>query len=266
MIEIKFLGSGGHGVVLAANILANAAVKSGHQSQSFASYGALRRGGMVESYVRIDDKPIILHCKVYQPNFLVLMDETFFNDLEFIAGVQEGGSVLINSERSADSFTPSMNFQIITVDCNRIAAMNGVVLPSGVPVINTTILGAVVGLLQEIGISDLLQSIKEGDIPASDKNIDAATEAYNSVKDREYSGELSETEVGEVFAISKELYPSFIHEQCNMCGICYIFCPEVAIKIENKTSLLTLDRDLCKKCGICVKECPRDAILLKGES
>ncbi len=48
MIEIMFKGEGGHGSVVAAKLLAQAAAESRFQAQSFASYGALRRGGKVE--------------------------------------------------------------------------------------------------------------------------------------------------------------------------------------------------------------------------
>ena len=58
MIEIEFIGTGGHGSVVAAKLLSDAAVKAGYNSQSFSSYGALRRGGKVESYVRLAEGAI----------------------------------------------------------------------------------------------------------------------------------------------------------------------------------------------------------------
>ncbi|MGZ3494090.1 MAG: 2-oxoacid:acceptor oxidoreductase family protein, partial [Thermodesulfobacteriota bacterium] len=61
MIEIRIHGTGGQGVVVAAKLLADAAAKSGYKSQCFSAYGVERRGGSVESYVRISDKDIAIH-------------------------------------------------------------------------------------------------------------------------------------------------------------------------------------------------------------
>ncbi len=49
---------------------------------------------------------------------------------------------------------------------------------------------------------------------------------------------------------------------CNSCGICYIFCPDMAVeKVDNRYQL---NMDYCKGCGICVKECPARAMVMEG--
>jgi len=49
-------------------------------------------------------------------------------------------------------------------------------------------------------------------------------------------------------------------KKCTSCMICYLFCPDLAIRIvEGKPRL---DLDYCKGCGICEVECPEDAVII----
>ncbi len=80
MIQMRIHGTGGQGVVVAAKLLADAAAKSGYQSQCFSAYGAERRGGSVESYVRISDQRIVIHSKLYDPEYLIVMDENLIKN------------------------------------------------------------------------------------------------------------------------------------------------------------------------------------------
>lgn len=50
---------------------------------------------------------------------------------------------------------------------------------------------------------------------------------------------------------------------CNGCDNCRIFCPEVAVLLDNRRRI---DLDYCKGCGICVTECPRNAMALEKEA
>jgi Pyruvate/2-oxoacid:ferredoxin oxidoreductase delta subunit len=50
---------------------------------------------------------------------------------------------------------------------------------------------------------------------------------------------------------------------CNACDNCRIFCPEIAVILQNAERRINLD--YCKGCGICVFECPRNAMDLEEE-
>ena len=50
---------------------------------------------------------------------------------------------------------------------------------------------------------------------------------------------------------------------CNSCGICYLYCPDLAVVIANGRFEFNLD--YCKGCGICVNECPARALEMKEE-
>jgi pyruvate ferredoxin oxidoreductase delta subunit len=44
-------------------------------------------------------------------------------------------------------------------------------------------------------------------------------------------------------------------EKCTNCLICWIYCPDSAILVENE-KVVGFDLRYCKGCGICAKECP----------
>ncbi len=264
MFEIKFIGSGGHGVVVAGKILADAAAKSGHKSQSFASYGGLRRGGRVESFVRIDQKRILLHSKIYAADCVVLMDEGFAKSVDSVAGsVKKGGLILLNTGKPPSAFPHLLEYRLCTVDANRIAAENRLLMGSGMPVINTTMLGAIIGLIGLVRFEDLSQAIMEGGVPSAGNNVTAAKEAYVCIR----KGDAAEAPIlpGTTETVSAffQSYPVFSPERCNRCGICWMYCPDVAIRFEGGHGKPTVDLGLCKGCGICAVECPRKAVSLR---
>jgi pyruvate ferredoxin oxidoreductase delta subunit len=49
--------------------------------------------------------------------------------------------------------------------------------------------------------------------------------------------------------------PKFIEENCIQCLYCWIFCPDMAVRLEN-SKMVGFDFEFCKGCGICALECP----------
>ena len=268
LIEIRFHGLGGHGAVVASKFLADAASMSGNQAQSFASYGALRRGGKVESYVRISDNPIRPHCKMYKPDWVILMDESLTEDDAVLSGLKNQGKVLINSPRPAASFRALNRFCVYTVDAYGIAEDQGLVLPGGMPVINTTLLGALVKLLEPVRMEDLKEVIVRS-TPKAEKNIECAELGHQQVVSLSIASEPAESAVNTPYSptTSSEKYPVYIPDKmthCSRCQICYIVCPSLAIGFQKDPFALHLNKKICTQCGICIEECPREAILWGG--
>ena len=79
MIEIEFIGTGGQGSVVAGRLLADAAARAGYKTQAFSAYGAQRRGGNVESYVRLSSDTIRNHSKIYGADLVILMDKALLD-------------------------------------------------------------------------------------------------------------------------------------------------------------------------------------------
>ena len=52
-------------------------------------------------------------------------------------------------------------------------------------------------------------------------------------------------------------------EKCKQCGICELYCPDSAVRVEDDQYVI--DLSYCKGCGICEYECPEDAIRMVDE-
>jgi len=53
-------------------------------------------------------------------------------------------------------------------------------------------------------------------------------------------------------------------KRCTKCGMCWIFCPEGAIK-KNADGTFDIDLTYCKGCGICNRACAVKAITMVKE-
>ena len=59
--------------------------------------------------------------------------------------------------------------------------------------------------------------------------------------------------------------PVIDQSKCIKCGICYGFCPDACIKL-NERGEFEVDLFYCKGCGICARECWDRAITMKEET
>ena len=62
----------------------------------------------------------------------------------------------------------------------------------------------------------------------------------------------------------RSLKPIVDASKCIKCGICWSFCPDIAIKIDKDKGAL-IDLEHCKGCGICAQTCPVKCIVMKKE-
>jgi pyruvate ferredoxin oxidoreductase delta subunit len=58
--------------------------------------------------------------------------------------------------------------------------------------------------------------------------------------------------------------PIIDREKCNKCGLCWLYCPDAAIKLL-EDGYYGADLFYCKGCGICAKVCAREAITMIEE-
>jgi pyruvate ferredoxin oxidoreductase delta subunit len=61
--------------------------------------------------------------------------------------------------------------------------------------------------------------------------------------------------------------PIWDAEKCTSCLLCWIFCPDSSILVEDG-KVIGIDYEHCKGCGICAAECPPrvNAIEMKPEA
>lgn len=156
MKEIRIHGRGGHGSVVAAELLARAAFKSGLYSQSFPDFGGERRGAPVQAFCRVDNSEIQLRCKIISPDYLIVMDASLMNIIDVFSGLKKGGTVLINSQKNPDELgITSGEFNIYTFPATEIA-----IEILGRPVMNTAMIGSFAALTRIFTLDSLRQAIE----------------------------------------------------------------------------------------------------------
>lgn len=102
-VEIRWHGRGGQGAKTACLLLADVAFNSGKQVQGFPEYGPERMGAPITAYNRISDTENRIHSNIYNPDFVVVVDETLLNTVDVTAGLKENGAIIVNSKRSIRS-------------------------------------------------------------------------------------------------------------------------------------------------------------------
>jgi len=103
MYAVRIHGRGGQGVVTAAELLSLAAFLEGRHAQAFPSFGSERTGAPVVSFCRIDDREIRLREPIAAPDALIVQDPTLLHQVGVFGGLVPGGTVLLNSSRSAEA-------------------------------------------------------------------------------------------------------------------------------------------------------------------
>jgi pyruvate ferredoxin oxidoreductase gamma subunit len=119
MIEIRWHGRGGQGAKTAALLLADAAFETGLYVQGFPEYGPERMGAPITAYNRLSDTPIRVHSNIYDPDMVVVVDETLLKSVDVTAGLKSGGKLLINSNRQPEDILaefPALDGEIYVID------------------------------------------------------------------------------------------------------------------------------------------------------
>jgi len=159
--EIRFHGRGGQGAVILAQLTAKAAFLEGKWPQAMVFFGAERRGAPVEAFARISDREILVRSKVYEPDYVVVLDPSLFEALDLTQGLREGGSLLVNSAKKlkfSESFL-SRN-RVCYVDATGIALELNLIV-AGQPVVNTAMLGAFAKTTGEIRLESAEKVVRE---------------------------------------------------------------------------------------------------------
>ncbi|WP_048147747.1 pyruvate/ketoisovalerate ferredoxin oxidoreductase subunit gamma [Palaeococcus ferrophilus] len=181
MMEIRFHGRGGQGAVTAANILAAAAFSEGKYVQAFPFFGVERRGAPVTAFTRIDDKPIRIKTQIYEPDVVVVLDPSLLEVVDVTSGLKEGGIVIVNTEKSKDEV-----LEILKRKPKKLAIVDatGIALDVlGLPITNTSILGAIAKATGLVKIESVEAAIKETFSGAlGEKNAKAAREAFEKTE------------------------------------------------------------------------------------
>lgn len=109
LIEIRWHGRGGQGAKTASLLLADAAFNTGKYIQGFPEYGPERMGAPITAYNRISNSPITIHSNIYEPDYVVVVDDTLLESVEVTAGLKEDGAIIINTTKNYDYLKNVLN-------------------------------------------------------------------------------------------------------------------------------------------------------------
>ena len=158
LIEIRWHGRGGQGAKTASLLLADAAFNTGKYIQGFPEYGPERMGAPITAYNRISDKPITIHSNIYEPDYVVVVDDTLLQAVDVTAGLKETGAIVINTTKSPEVLKEELkgyNGDIYTIDARKISTEAlGRYFP------NTPMLAAIVKVAGVMSDEDLLEDMK----------------------------------------------------------------------------------------------------------
>lgn len=123
-IEIRWHGRGGQGAKTAALLLADVAFKIGKQVQGFPEYGPERMGAPITAYNRISDEVIRVHSNIYNPDYVVVVDETLLHTVDVTRGLNPAGAIIVNTDKTPEEIAPQVapyNGKIVTIHARKIS-------------------------------------------------------------------------------------------------------------------------------------------------
>ncbi|MCI8390543.1 MAG: pyruvate synthase [Roseburia sp.] len=154
--EIRWHGRGGQGAKTAALLLADVAFMTGKHVQGFPEYGPERMGAPITAYDRISDTEIRVHSNIYEPDYVVVVDDTLLHSVDVTKGLKPEGAILVNTEKPKEEILPYLKGyrgRVCTIDAREVCMRT---MGSYFP--NTPMLAAIVKIS---GVMDTEVFLKE---------------------------------------------------------------------------------------------------------
>lgn len=123
-VEIRWHGRGGQGAKTACLLLADAAFSSGKYVQGFPEYGPERMGAPITAYNRISDVRCTVHSNIYDPDYVVVVDESLIETVDVLNGLNPDGAIIINTAKTPAEMREELGEyagRVCTIDARRIS-------------------------------------------------------------------------------------------------------------------------------------------------
>jgi pyruvate ferredoxin oxidoreductase gamma subunit len=162
MIELRFHGRGGQGVVTSAELLSIAAFTEGRHAQAFPSFGSERTGAPLMAFCRIDDRAIRLREPITRPDVVLVQDPTLLRAVDVFAGLREGGHVLVSTSRTPGEL--GLDPLVARLPAGHVLTVPAADIGRrylGKPLPGAALLGALAALTGVVGLAALVAAIHE---------------------------------------------------------------------------------------------------------
>lgn len=160
MHEVIWHGRGGQGVVVAAQILAEAAYLEGFKGVTSApTFGPERRGAPLTASTRIADNPIRTFSQTELADIAVVLDDSLFGVVDILGRIRQGGLVIINTAQPPENFRIGDAFGLATIDAAGVALKQHLI-KEGAPVVNTSMLGAFARAAGMVSLENLEKALR----------------------------------------------------------------------------------------------------------
>jgi 2-oxoacid:acceptor oxidoreductase gamma subunit (pyruvate/2-ketoisovalerate family) len=181
VLEVRWHGRGGQGAWTASELFARAAIAEGKYIQSFPEFGPERMGAPVSAFTRISTEPIRIHCAVYNPDVVAVLDPTLLKTVKVADGLSdEGGNIIVNSKETPAEIRKVLNTdkgKVWTVPASEISMKT-----LGMAITNTAMLGAVARVTGIVSLETIEKMVRERFRPdVAEKNFAVVKEAYQEV-------------------------------------------------------------------------------------
>ena len=159
MTEIRWHGRGGQGAKSACLMLAEVAGRQGKFVQGFPEYGPERMCAPITAYNRICSERCPVHSNIYDPDYVVVLDETLLDSVPVTAGLKPTGAIIVNTSETPDELRkrfPDYTGRVCTLDARKISEE---VLGKNFP--NTALLAAAVKVSGVLPTDEFLAHIED---------------------------------------------------------------------------------------------------------
>ncbi len=176
LVEIRLHGRGGQGTVTSAELLAQAAIGEGKYAQAFPSFGPERRGAPVMAFVRVDNqKPIRIRSEIKERDVVVVLDPGLLRIIKVASGLKPNGIMVVNTQKTAEQLREEFGFDgaLAVISATKIARE---IL--GVPIVNTTLVGALIKVTGIVQLESLVEPLEHRFGRLAERNVEAMKRAY----------------------------------------------------------------------------------------
>ncbi len=181
--EICWHGRGGQGVVTANEILAETSIHTGKYVKAFPEFGPERMGAPIRAFARISEGPIRVHTQVYEPDIVIVIDPTLIGKVDVAKGLKKGGTIIANYPGTSAELQKAIGTD---AECHAVDATKISIEEIGRPMVNTSMLGALVKIRPIVPYGEVEEHMKakfEGKLKekAIIQNVAALKRAFEEV-------------------------------------------------------------------------------------